>query len=224
MKHNSKTKLPQIPNKRYFTIGEVGHLCCVKPHVLRYWEQEFPQLRPAKRRGNRRYYQREDVVMVRNIRGLLYDEGYTISGARVQLDQVVKQQRQAQKQQQSDSLQSQEQQQQNKQSHNEISYSYKFTVDVEPEESISSQPEQLNAHEEHYEHEIYNDSYNSSYTASEPQQSHKKLEQSTTYNQSPSQAQQEHKKLTQYKIILSEVIVELRDILEELREDTPERI
>lgn len=86
----SKTiKLPQIHNKRYFTIGEVAFLCAVKPHVLRYWEQEFPQLRPAKRRGNRRYYQREDVITVRHIRGLLYDEGYTIIGARIQLDQVL---------------------------------------------------------------------------------------------------------------------------------------
>ncbi len=89
--NNSKTKLPQIPNKRYFTIGEVAFLCAVKPHVLRYWEQEFPQLRPSKRRGNRRYYQREDVVMVRHIRELLYDEGYTIIGARIQLDQLLKQ-------------------------------------------------------------------------------------------------------------------------------------
>ena len=74
--------LPPIPTKRYFTIGEVGELCAVKPHVLRYWETEFPQLKPVKRRGNRRYYQRPDVVLVRQIRGLLYDEGYTISGAR----------------------------------------------------------------------------------------------------------------------------------------------
>lgn len=87
-------KLPNIPNKRYFTIGEVGHLCGVKPHVLRYWEQEFPQLKPSKRRGNRRYYQRDDVIMIRNIRGLLYDEGYTISGARLQLDQIIKQDKQ----------------------------------------------------------------------------------------------------------------------------------
>jgi DNA-binding transcriptional MerR regulator len=77
--------LPVIPNKRYFTIGEVGELCNVKPHVLRYWEQEFPQLSPVKRRGNRRYYQREDVEMIRQIRSLLYEQGYTISGARLQL-------------------------------------------------------------------------------------------------------------------------------------------
>lgn len=114
MKHNT-SKLPNIPNKRYFTIGEVAHLCGVKPHVLRYWEQEFPQLKPAKRRGNRRYYQRADVVMVRNIRGLLYDEGYTISGARIQLDQVVKQQKQADKEVLSE----------------EVTYSYSFTVDKE---------------------------------------------------------------------------------------------
>lgn len=78
-------ELPPIPGKRYFTIGEVSELCGVKPHVLRYWEQEFPQLKPAKRRGNRRYYQRHDVLMVRQIRSLLYDQGFTISGARQQL-------------------------------------------------------------------------------------------------------------------------------------------
>jgi DNA-binding transcriptional MerR regulator len=77
-----ENSLPPIPAKRYFTIGEVGELCCVKPHVLRYWEQEFTQLRPMKRRGNRRYYQHHEVLMVRRIRGLLYEEGFTISGAR----------------------------------------------------------------------------------------------------------------------------------------------
>ncbi len=79
--------LPEIPNKRYFTIGEVGDLCGVKPHVLRYWEQEFPQLKPLKRRGNRRYYQPHEVLMVRRIRELLYEQGYTISGARNQLEE-----------------------------------------------------------------------------------------------------------------------------------------
>src|SRR3989304_1531814 len=73
-------ELPTIPGKRYFTIGEVSELCAVKPHVLRYWEQEFPQLKPVKRRGNRRYYQRHDVVLIRQIRSLLYLEGFTISG------------------------------------------------------------------------------------------------------------------------------------------------
>ena len=77
--------LPPIPNKIYFTIGEVSELCDLKPHVLRYWEQEFPLLRPAKRRGNRRYYQHNDVVLVRQIKDLLYSQGYTIEGARVQL-------------------------------------------------------------------------------------------------------------------------------------------
>ncbi len=79
------TALPAIPSKRYFTIGEVGDLCGVKPHVLRYWEQEFEQLKPIKRRGNRRYYQHHEVEMVRRIRELLYEHGYTISGARNQL-------------------------------------------------------------------------------------------------------------------------------------------
>jgi len=77
--------LPVIPGKRYFTIGEVSLLCAVKPHVLRYWEQEFPQLSPVKRRGNRRYYQRQNVLMIRQIRALLYDEGFTITGARQRL-------------------------------------------------------------------------------------------------------------------------------------------
>lgn len=78
-------QLPSIPGKRYFTIGEVSELCLVKPHVLRYWEQEFPQLKPVKRRGNRRYYQRQDVLIIRQIRSLLYDEGFTIGGARLKL-------------------------------------------------------------------------------------------------------------------------------------------
>jgi DNA-binding transcriptional MerR regulator len=78
-------ELPPIPGKRYFTIGEVSDLCAVKPHVLRYWEQEFPQLKPVKRRGNRRYYQRQDVLIIRQIRGLLYEEGFTIGGARQRL-------------------------------------------------------------------------------------------------------------------------------------------
>ena len=81
---NNKELVP-IPNKRYFTIGEVSELCEVKPHVLRYWEQEFPDLKPVKRRGNRRYYQRHDVMLIRQIRSLLYDEGYTIGGARQKL-------------------------------------------------------------------------------------------------------------------------------------------
>jgi len=75
-------ELPPIPPKRYFTIGEVGELCAVKPHVLRYWEAEFPQLKPVKRRGNRRYYQRQDVILIRQIKSLLYEQGYTIGGTR----------------------------------------------------------------------------------------------------------------------------------------------
>lgn len=81
----NNNELPPIPGKRYFTIGEVSELCGVKPHVLRYWEQEFPQLKPVKRRGNRRYYQRQDVLVIRQIRTLLYEQGFTIGGARNRL-------------------------------------------------------------------------------------------------------------------------------------------
>jgi DNA-binding transcriptional MerR regulator len=84
----NNNELPTIPGKRYFAIGEVSELCAVKPHVLRYWEQEFPQLKPIKRRGNRRYYQRQDVMMIREIRELLYDQGFTIGGARQKLESV----------------------------------------------------------------------------------------------------------------------------------------
>lgn len=85
--HIPKALLPAIPAKRYFTIGEVSELCGVKPHVLRYWEQEFTQLKPVKRRGNRRYYQHHEVLLIRRIRELLYEEGFTISGARHRLDE-----------------------------------------------------------------------------------------------------------------------------------------
>jgi DNA-binding transcriptional MerR regulator len=85
--------LPLIPAKRYFTIGEVGDLCGVKPHVLRYWEQEFTQLRPMKRRGNRRYYQHHEVLMIRRIRDLLYDQGFTISGARNKMQELLQNER-----------------------------------------------------------------------------------------------------------------------------------
>lgn len=90
----SNNELPVIPGKRYFTIGEVSDLCAVKPHVLRYWEQEFPQLKPIKRRGNRRYYQREDVVLVRQIRVLLYEEGFTIGGAKQRLTELTEEETQ----------------------------------------------------------------------------------------------------------------------------------
>jgi DNA-binding transcriptional MerR regulator len=86
---HTKVPLPPIPAKRYFTIGEVSELCGVKPHVLRYWEQEFTQLKPVKRRGNRRYYQHHEVLLIRRIRELLYDQGFTISGARNRLDELV---------------------------------------------------------------------------------------------------------------------------------------
>lgn len=79
------SSLPTIPGKQYFTIGEVSKLCDVKPHVLRYWEQEFSQIKPVKRRGNRRYYQREDILVIRRVRALLYEQGYTIAGARSSL-------------------------------------------------------------------------------------------------------------------------------------------
>ncbi len=84
--HKSSAELPPIPAKRYFTIGEMSELCGVKPHVLRYWEQEFTQLKPVKRRGNRRYYQHHEVLLIRRIRQLLYEEGFTISGARSRLE------------------------------------------------------------------------------------------------------------------------------------------
>jgi DNA-binding transcriptional MerR regulator len=86
---SKKADLPPIPAKRYFTIGEVSELCGVKPHVLRYWEQEFTQLKPVKRRGNRRYYQHHEVLLIRRIRELLYEEGFTISGARNRLDNAA---------------------------------------------------------------------------------------------------------------------------------------
>jgi DNA-binding transcriptional MerR regulator len=86
----SAALLPPIPAKRYFTIGEVSELCGVKPHVLRYWEQEFTQLRPVKRRGNRRYYQHHEVLLIRRIRELLYEEGFTISGARNRLEESAR--------------------------------------------------------------------------------------------------------------------------------------
>ena len=88
-----ENSLPPIPAKRYFTIGEVAELCGLKPHVLRYWEQEFTQLRPMKRRGNRRYYQHHEVLMIRRIRGLLYDQGFTINGARHKLQELAQHER-----------------------------------------------------------------------------------------------------------------------------------
>jgi DNA-binding transcriptional MerR regulator len=88
IKETQKVTLPPIPAKRYFTIGEVGELCAVKPHVLRYWEQEFNQLKPQKRRGNRRYYQHHEVVLIRRIRDLLYNDGFTIHGAKNRLEEL----------------------------------------------------------------------------------------------------------------------------------------
>lgn len=89
-KRSEKT-LPTIPDKLYFSISEVGYLCAVKAYVLRYWEQEFPQLKPAKRRGNRRYYQRQDILLIRQIRTLLYEDGFTIEGARTKLSSTTEQ-------------------------------------------------------------------------------------------------------------------------------------
>jgi DNA-binding transcriptional MerR regulator len=88
-RNKSSAELPPIPAKRYFTIGEMSELCGVKPHVLRYWEQEFSQLKPVKRRGNRRYYQHHEVLLIRRIRQLLYEEGFTISGARSRLESLA---------------------------------------------------------------------------------------------------------------------------------------
>ena len=88
-RQQTKADLPPIPAKRYFTIGEVSDLCAVKPHVLRYWEQEFTQLKPVKRRGNRRYYQHHEVLLIRRIRDLLYEQGFTINGARHRLEAEV---------------------------------------------------------------------------------------------------------------------------------------
>lgn len=90
MPKNPRFELPAIPDKRYFTIGEASELCNVKPHVLRYWEQEFHQLRPNKRTGNRRYYQQKDIQIVRSIRKLLYEEGFTITGAKAQLMETIR--------------------------------------------------------------------------------------------------------------------------------------
>ena len=99
-----ENSLPSIPAKRYFTIGEVGELCGVKPHVLRYWEQEFTQLRPVKRRGNRRYYQHHEVLMIRRIRDLLYEQGFTISGARNKMQEIAQSQRGLKKEDSGDHL------------------------------------------------------------------------------------------------------------------------
>jgi len=101
---SQNNQLPPIPSKRYFTIGEVSELCDVKPHVLRYWEQEFPNLSPVKRRGNRRYYQRQDVILIRQIRALLYEQGYTIGGARTRLTSDSNQQDVSEKKQIIDEL------------------------------------------------------------------------------------------------------------------------
>lgn len=96
---SNNNELPPIPTKRYFAIGEVSDLCDVKPHVLRYWEQEFQALKPVKRRGNRRYYQRQDVILIRQIRSLLYEQGFTIGGARLKLESAESKADSAQSQQ-----------------------------------------------------------------------------------------------------------------------------
>jgi DNA-binding transcriptional MerR regulator len=207
MKQNHITsKLPNIPNKRYFTIGEVAHLCGVKPHVLRYWEQEFPQLRPAKRRGNRRYYQRTDVIMVRNIRELLYDEGYTINGARIQLDQVVKQQKQADKAVQTS---------------DDITYSYSFTVD----DIESSSDYSMGAEPSHQENNVKNTTIEfvteletitntelQTTTAAKTVQTENSAASSSLLNASITQ--ENH--LCAYKAVVRDAIVELRSIIAEL--------
>lgn len=120
--------LPPIPVKRYFTIGEVGELCGVKPHVLRYWEQEFTQLRPMKRRGNRRYYQHHEVLMIRRIRDLLYDQGFTISGARNKLQELAQHERDRRR------------------AGDEVSFEGVEAVEIDPEEFDAAVQDELQGH------------------------------------------------------------------------------
>ncbi len=211
MKHSTKT-LPQIPNKRYFTIGEVSYLCAVKPHVLRYWEQEFQQLKPAKRRGNRRYYQREDVIMVRTIRGLLYDEGYTISGARIQLENVIKQQRKLNRVPvESATLKTEQHLSQSIHTHTHT-------------HSIDSQP--AKKHEQNVSYSVkFTVGKDAPHVTSVSNQG-KKLDNNLEQQQPKSQPQQsvDDKRLHKYKFILGEVITELHDMLIEIRDTELERV
>ena len=186
---NKTNKLPQIPNKRYFTIGEVGHLCGVKPHVLRYWEQEFPQLRPSKRRGNRRYYLREDVLMVREIRQLLYDEGYTISGARTQLDHNI---HKTKSQQKPTNLGS---------DHTVTESEYLLYAAKEEEPAITIDVNSSN-HSSYVSNKVFTKPHNLDFAA----------HQSGTYAAQQPQDNQGYK-LKQYKISISEAIIELKEIL-----------
>lgn len=186
---NKTNKLPQIPNKRYFTIGEVGHLCGVKPHVLRYWEQEFPQLRPSKRRGNRRYYLREDVLMVREIRQLLYDEGYTISGARTQLDHNIHK------------AKSQQNPTHRESDHTVTESEYLLYAAKEDETAISND-EDLSSHTSFISHNASTKTHSIDFTA----------QQSGTYVAQQTQDNQGYK-LKQYKITISEAVIELKEIL-----------
>lgn len=185
---NKANKLPQIPNKRYFTIGEVGHLCGVKPHVLRYWEQEFPQLRPSKRRGNRRYYLREDVLMVREIRQLLYDEGYTISGARTQLDHNI---HKAKAQQKPIHIESE----------HTITES-EYLLYAAEEETVVSKDVEPSSHSSFINHHAVTKTHNIDFTA----------QQSGAYVAQHAQDNQGYK-LKQYKITISEAVMELKEIL-----------
>ena len=200
----SKAKLPQIPNKRYFTIGEVAFLCAVKPHVLRYWEQEFPQLRPAKRRGNRRYYQREDVVTVRSIRGLLYEEGYTIIGARIQLDQILKQNKQ----------------QVHKPVDNDLGYDPAISFVVEPDPAVSYKPD-LNSQSVFNPAEFLSHQAMGTKPSPNSQQEYCSLTELEYLAEQLKIEQTNHKqdyvsRLKSYKMTMDEIIYELKDILTEL--------
>lgn len=202
IKTNKRSKLPQIPNKRYFTIGEVGFLCSVKPHVLRYWEQEFPQLKPSKRRGNRRYYQRDDVLMIREIRGLLYDEGYTISGARIQLDHILKQQRAEQRAGQNQRVVSDYTHDDNHDSH-----AYKTYDDA------NNGSQAVSAKQKRNNHDTSDLKYSVSFKVGEHFDSDNQDTETVTQNHSNSQSAHNYAQTQKYKQVIQEVIAELEDMI-----------
>lgn len=242
MKTTKRSNLPQIPNKRYFTIGEVGYLCCVKPHVLRYWEQEFPQLKPSKRRGNRRYYQRDDVLMIRTIRGLLYDDGYTISGARIRLDGLLKEQRMHRNKQALDKIQYDKQAQQQHDKELEQAFvadselvvrdeDYLLNVSqqeasVEPELSTRSNNNDVSysvkfSFNDASSSQVRRDVTSKSQSLTHRANAEEKNQSIATTNsiaapppvQTDSQASVDHARLKAYKTALREVIAELEDII-----------